>query len=62
MARPLEPSVDGTGVTAVRFREGRPQPIVVGRRHDQVDMIGHQAISPDLRAGTPRRRRDQLAV
>jgi hypothetical protein len=45
MARPLEPRVDGTGVTAVRFGEGRPQPIVAGRRHDQVDMIAHQAIS-----------------
>jgi hypothetical protein len=27
-----------------------------------MDMIGHQAMSPDLRAGTPRRRRDQRTV
>jgi len=26
---------------------GGPQPIVVGRRHDKVDMIGHQAVRPD---------------
>jgi hypothetical protein len=27
-----------------------------------MDMIGHQAINPDLRAGATRRRRDQTAV
>ena len=48
--------------TAVRFGKSRPQPIVIGRRHDQADIIRHQAISLYLRASTPRRRRDQLTV
>jgi hypothetical protein len=62
MARPVEPRVDGPGVAPVRFGKGGPQPILVRRRQDQVDMIGHQAISPDLRIGATRRRRDQTAV
>ena len=33
----------GTGVTAVRFGEGSPQPIAVDRRHDQVDMVERAA-------------------
>jgi hypothetical protein len=46
----------------VRFGEGHPQPVLVVQRYDQVDMIEHRAISLDLRAGTPRRRRDQPTV
>src|SRR6266436_1787180 len=62
MARPVEPRVDRPGVAPVRFGKGRPQPVLVGRRHDRVDLIGHQAMSPDLRIDATCRRRDQTAV
>jgi hypothetical protein len=62
MARPPEPSVDRPGVAPVRFGKGRPQPVRVRRRHDQVDVIGHRAIGPHCCTGAPRRRGDQTPV
>ena len=41
MARPSEPNVDRPRVAPVRFGKGRPQPVRVRRRQDQVDVIGH---------------------
>ena len=62
MARPPEASVDRPGVAPVRFGKGRPQPVRVRRRHDQVDVIGHQTIGPDRCVGAPRRGGDQPPV
>jgi len=58
----VEPGVDGSGVAAVRLGKGRPQPILIRSRHDQVDMVGHQTISPNLGVRASRRRGDQAAV
>jgi hypothetical protein len=62
MARPTEASVDGPDVATVRFGKGRPYPVRVRRRHNQVDVTGHQAIGPDRCAGAPSRWGDQTAV
>jgi hypothetical protein len=62
MARPPKPSVDCPGLAPVRFSKGRPQPVRVRRRHDQVDVIGHQAIGPDCGVGAPRCRGDQSPI
>ena len=62
MARPSEASVDYPSVAPVHFGKGSPQPVRVRRRHDPVDVIGHQAIGPDCCAGRPRCRDDQPPV
>jgi hypothetical protein len=62
MARPPEARVDRPGVAPVRFGKGRPQPVRVRRRHDQVDVIGHQTIGPDGCAGAARCGGDQTPV
>jgi hypothetical protein len=49
-------------IYSMNLGKGRPQPILVRCRHDQVDMVGHQAISPDLGVRASRRCGDQAAV
>ena len=62
---PGEPVLDvklaRPGKQGVRFGKSGPEPVLVSRRHDQMDMIGYQALSPELRAGALRHR-DQTAV
>ena len=51
MARPAVAGIDEAGVAAMGIREGAPQPVLVGRHDDQVDVVGHEAIGPDLDYG-----------
>ena len=59
---PAEASVDRPGVAPVRSGKGRPQPVRVRWRHDQVGVMGHQTISPHCCAGAPRHRRNQPPI
>ena len=34
----------------------------MGRDHDEVNVVGHQAVSPDLGPAPPRRRADQIQI
>ena len=44
------PRIDEAGVAPVRVGEGAPQSVGVGRHDDDVNVIRHQAIGPDLGA------------
>ena len=54
--------IDEAGVAPMRVGEGPAQPVGVGRHHDQVNMIGHQAIGDDLAIGASRRIAQQVAI
>jgi hypothetical protein len=45
--------VDVAGVAAMQVGKGAAQTVFVGRHHHHMDVVGHQAISPHLGAGTP---------
>ena len=45
------PRVDETGVAAMQIGESPAQAVFVRRNEDDVHMIGHEAIDPDLRSG-----------
>ena len=62
MAGPAMTRIDEAGVAAVRVGEGPPQAVLVRRHDDDVDMVGHQAIAPDLRARPVRRLGEQIAI
>jgi hypothetical protein len=49
-------------ISSMRFGEGRAQAIRRRWRHDEVDVVGHQAIGPDLRLGPSRRAGDQVKI
>jgi len=46
----------------MRLGERSPQAILIGGYQDHVNVVGHQAIGPDLRPGTLSHFNDQLAV
>ena len=46
----------------MRVREGAPQPVSIGRDDDQMHVVRHQAIAPDLGLGLDRRFREQVAI
>lgn len=48
MASPAVPRVDPPGIAAVGVGKGRPEPVGIGGNDDQVNVVGHQAIGPDL--------------
>ena len=54
--------VDETGVAPVQLGKGPAQPIRIGRRQDDMDMVGHQAIGPDLRIRLAGRFAEQVTI
>jgi hypothetical protein len=46
--------VDKAGIAPVKIAEGPPQPVRIARHQDDVNMVGHQAIGPDLGLRAPR--------
>jgi hypothetical protein len=46
----------------VRRAHGPDQTVSGGGAHDQVDVVGHQAVGPDLHVAPPRLRGEQVAV
>jgi len=62
MAGPAVAGVDEAGVAAVRVGEGAPQAMLVRGDGDQVHVVGHQAIGPDLTAGAARGFGEEVTV
>lgn len=62
MPGPAVSCVDIAGIASMRIGKCAPQSILIRRHDDDVDMIGHQAISPDLRLRALCRLREQIAV
>ena len=56
------PRVDISGIAPVRIGEGPAQPVVMTGHNDDMNMVGHQAIAPDLRSRLPRRLAQQIFV
>ncbi len=54
--------MDVASVTSVRIREGAAQSIFIRGNDDDVDMIGHEAITPDFSVGPLRRFTQQIFV
>jgi len=50
IAGPVLARIDHPRVAPVRFTESRVQPVRVLRHQNQVAVVGHQAIGPDLHA------------
>jgi len=48
MAAPLLPEIDSPRVTSMRLADGPSQAVIRFRRRDQMDVVGHQAVAPDL--------------
>ena len=48
MAAPLLPEIDSPRVTSMRLADGPSQAVIRFRRRDQMDVVGHQAVTPDL--------------
>ncbi|GAA0005276.1 hypothetical protein [Bradyrhizobium diazoefficiens] len=46
----------------MRLAHGELQAALVGRREDQVDVVGHQAIGPDLHATPPDLFSEKVAI
>lgn len=46
----------------MEMAEGAPQPVLVGRSGNDVNMIGHQAVGPDLDIGPARGIGQQIEV
>ena len=59
---PAATGVDPPGVSPVRLGEGRAQAVLVGRDHDEVDVIGHQSIAPDRHRRRLGGRRDRAQI
>lgn len=55
MPPPSLTKIDPTGVTPMGFPDRPPQALLGFRNHDQMDVIRHQAVGPDLHgpAGAP---------
>ena len=51
------PRIDIAGVVTMNVAKGAPQPIGIGRHHDDMHMVGHQAVRPHF---GPRRARGVL--
>lgn len=62
MAGPTVPGVDKAGIAPVRIGKGPAQPVFVGWHDDDVDMVRHQAITPDFRPGPLCGLRQKVAV
>jgi hypothetical protein len=62
MSPPPLTKIDLPRVTPVRFPDGSPQSIGRLRDGDQVDVVGHQAISPNLHPVLPAPLTHQLQV
>lgn len=62
MPCPALPRVDIAGVAAMGVGEGAPQTLLVRRHDDDVDVVRHQAIAPDLGSGLVRCRGQEVTV
>ena len=62
MPGPAAARIDEVGVAPVRLSHRQPEPGVVLRRQDQVDVVGHEAIGPDLDTPAPDLFRQKIAV
>ena len=62
MPGPALPRVDIAGVMAVDMAEGPGQPVAILRHGDDMNMVGHQAIAPDLDMRPPCRLGEQIEV
>jgi len=47
MPRHPQPGVDVPGIVAMDMAKSPPEPILVARHGDDVNMVGHQTIAPD---------------
>lgn len=62
MPCPLLTRVDIAGIAPMGWRQGPPKAIRIGRHENEMRMIGHQAPSPHLDAGSPAMDRKAVAV
>ena len=62
MAGPAMARIDEAGVAAVRVGEGAAEPVLVRWHDDEVDVVWHQAIGPDLRTRALSRLAEQVEV
>jgi len=56
------PRIDEAGVAAVHVGERAPEPVGVGGHEDDMNVVGHQAVAPDLCTGLRRRLGEKIAV
>ena len=56
------PRVDISGIAPVRIGEGRAQSVFMAGHNDDMNMVGHQTIAPDLRARLFSRLAQQIFV
>lgn len=52
VACPPPPRVDEIGIAPTRLADGEAEPRFIARREDQMDVVGHEAIGPDLHAAS----------
>lgn len=60
--RPVVSERPSAAKAPVQIAEGAPQPILALRRRDDMDVVGHQAIGPDLDRRLGRRFAEQVAI
>jgi hypothetical protein len=53
VAAPPAAGVYEIGVAPVSFPNGEPEPPFIGRDDNQMDVVGHQTVRPDLDASFP---------
>ena len=58
----LLPRMDGARIGAVQPRQRPPQAVGVGRRQDQVHVVGHQAPAPDGDVGVAAMGHQQVTI
>ena len=62
MPGPPQPRVDRPGIAPMHRSQSAPQPIGIGGRQDQVNVVGHQDLGPDLDIGRAAGLRKQIAI
>jgi hypothetical protein len=62
MTTPSLAKIHSACISAVRFANGMAQSIRIGRHSDQMDVIGHQAVSPDVNTVLPAPMRHQISI
>jgi hypothetical protein len=53
VAAPPAAGVYEIGVASVSFSDSEPEPQFIGRNNNEMDVIGHQAVRPNLDASFP---------
>jgi len=48
MSTPTLAEIDSSSIATMRFTDGKTQSIPVGRYSDHVNVVGQQAVAPDV--------------